>query len=226
MGSRIGRFALPGDNLGFCSAILRKHNSAAVSPLQLESLRYTRPAPAQQGEAAPRQPVVVNLLMQLRAYCDQSNTFLRSQTALNLQLTQQLRQVLSASNGAVRAQAGEIERAVRQNLYRDGEFRRAMDSLARELKKNDNRTPELTAGLPGPAAAASRALGRSVPAPPAAAGRRQQEAPVLRASVFQSQPGPGPVLAAPAGREGDGMLRLALPQPQGSGAPPDKAADV
>ena len=101
-----------------------------------------------------QQPVVVNLLMQLRAYYDQSNTFLRSQAALNIQLTNQLRQVLALSGGPVRARAGEIQRAVRENLYREGEFQRALDGLARELKKNDNHTPELTVWLPGPGPAA------------------------------------------------------------------------
>ena len=79
-------FALPGDNAGFCSAILAK---AAQPPvLRLESLTYILPAQGQEGaEAGVQPPVVVNLLMQLRAYYDQSNTFLRAHTALETQLT-------------------------------------------------------------------------------------------------------------------------------------------
>ena len=135
IGIGIGQFTLPGDNAGFCAAILAKNNGGAGAPLRLESLRYMRPAAEQQGERAAQQPLVVNLLMQLRAYHDENNAFLRNQVSLNLQLTNQLRQALSASSGPVRARAGEIERAVRSNLYRDGEFKRALESLARELKK-------------------------------------------------------------------------------------------
>ena len=165
--------------------------------MHLESLRYARPAAAQQGETAPQQPLVVNLLMQLRAYSDQSNTFLRNQATLNLQLTNQLRQVLSQSGGAARARAGEIERAVRQNLYQSGEFQRAVRELAGELKKNDNRNPELTVRLPGPGAAAAAVSGRSARIPPVGpAGARPQETPALRALAF---PGEGAAASKPAG---------------------------
>ncbi len=130
-------FALPGDNAGFCSAILAK---AAQPPvLRLESLTYILPAQGQEGaEAGVQPPVVVNLLMQLRAYYDQSNTFLRAHTALETQLTAQLKQVLAQTHGAVRTQAREIERAIRGSLLKDGELRRALDSLEREVKKNEN----------------------------------------------------------------------------------------
>ncbi|MGO5115175.1 hypothetical protein ACTQ33_09110 [Candidatus Avoscillospira sp. LCP25S3_F1] len=179
-----GRLRLTGDNAGFCEAILRKHNAAA--PLRLESLRHVRPREDAAAEQLHQQPLVVNLLMQLRAYYDQNNTFLRSQTALHLQLTNQLRQVLSTSNGAVRARAGEIERAIRTNLYREGEFSRAMGQLTQELKKNENRPPEWTvnASRSGPAFPASgRPSGRTVSG--AASGDRSQTTPSLR--VFASQ---------------------------------------
>ena len=133
MDSGIGQFTLPGNNAGFCDAILRK--TVSGQPLRLESLTYARPGERAEEGTASQQPLVVNLLMQLRAYSDQSNTFLRNQATLNLQLTNQLRQVLSQSGGAVRARAGEIERAVRQNLYQSGEFQRAVRELAGELKK-------------------------------------------------------------------------------------------
>lgn len=187
MAGTVGRFTLPGDNAGFCDAILRK--SAGSAPLRLESLTYVRATDREAAPAVPQQPLVVNLLMQLRTYYDQSNTFLRSQTALNLQLTQQLRQALASSNGAVRARAGEIERAVRENLYRDGEFKRAVDGLARELKKNDKRTPELTVRLPGPAAAPDPA-GSFAPISGEVPGVWKQETPALRASVFPAAPPP------------------------------------
>ena len=129
MDSGIGQFTLPGNNAGFCDAILRRTISG--QPLRLESLTYVRPGERAEEGTASQQPLVVNLLMQLRAYSDQSNTFLRSQATLNLQLTNQLRQVLSQSGGAVRAGAGEIAGAVRQNLYRSGVFLRAIGELAK-----------------------------------------------------------------------------------------------
>ena len=180
----VGRLRLTGDNAGFCEAILRKHNTAA--PLRLESLRHVRPREDAAVEQTQQQPLVVNLLMQLRAYYDQNNTFLRSQAALNLQLTNQLRQVLSTSNGAVRARAGEIERAIRSNLYREGEFRRAMGQLTQELKKNENRPPEWTvdASRSGPAFRASgRSAARTVSG--AVSGDRSQTPSALRAFASQ-----------------------------------------
>ena len=101
MESGIGQFVLPGNNAGFCDAILQKNIGSA--PMRLESLTYVRPTGREDGASTPQQPLVVNLLMQLRAYYDQSNTFLRNQVSLNAQLTGQLRQALSASSGAVRA---------------------------------------------------------------------------------------------------------------------------
>ena len=203
----IGQFTLPGDNAGFCAAILQR--GGISQPARLEALTYMRPGPQQQAGQPPQQPLVVNLLMQLRAYHDQSNTFLRSQAALNLQLTQQLRQVLTVSNGAVRARAGEIERAVRENLYRDGEFRRAMDSLTRELKKNGIESPELTVRLPGPGAAAGWTPGRMAQAQPAAGERSGPQAePVLRALVPHAPREGEPLPARPSRRpqERDGRI--------------------
>ena len=180
----VGRLRLTGDNAGFCEAILRKHNTAA--PLRLESLRHVRPREDAAAEQTQQQPLVVNLLMQLRAYYDQNNTFLRSQAALNLQLTNQLRQVLSTSNGAVRARAGEIERAICSNLYREGEFSRAMGQLTQELKKNENRPPEWTvdASRSGPA---FRTTGRPAPrtVSGAVSGDRSQTPSALRAFASQ-----------------------------------------
>lgn len=179
----VGQFALPGNNAGFCNAILQKN--AASAALRLESLTYVRPTDREPLAAVSQQPVVVNLLMQLRAYYDQSNTFLRNQTALNLQLTNQLRQVLASSNGTVRLRAGEIERAVRENLYRDGEFKRAVDSLARELKKNENRPSGLTVWQPATdPAAGTNGRPASAPARGTAAGPRQQETPDSRVSLL------------------------------------------
>ena len=180
----VGRLRLTGDNAGFCEAILRKHNTAA--PLRLESLRHVRPREDAAAEQTQQQPLVVNLLMQLRAYYDQNNTFLRSQAALNLQLTNQLRQVLSTSNGAVRARAGEIERAIRSNLYREGEFSRAMGQLTQELKKNENRPPERTvdASRSGPAFRTSgRPTARTGSG--AVSGDRSQTPSALRAFASQ-----------------------------------------
>lgn len=137
LGTGVGHFSLPGNNAGFCAAIFQKNREKPS--LRLESLTYVRPADSQPAALPSAQPPVVNLLIQLRAYYDQSNTFLRNQTALNLQLTNQLRQALAVSSGPVRLQAGEIERAVRKQLYQNGEFRRAIDSLAKEVKKNGDR---------------------------------------------------------------------------------------
>lgn len=129
-----GGFSLSGDNAGFCSAILRK--TAGGQPARLESLAYLLPGQGQEtggGETQP--PVVVNLLMQLRASCDQNNIFLRTGQASQAQIMAQLRQALARSDRAVRAQAGEIERAVRNSLFQENEFRQALSRLEREVKK-------------------------------------------------------------------------------------------
>ena len=130
-------FSLPGDNAGFCRSILNKNVNPA--PLRLESLTYVLPSDeAKETQNVQQPPTVVNLLMQLRAYYDQSNTFLRSHTALEVQLTSQLRQVLARSNGAVRKQARELEHAIRGSLLKEGELRRSLEQLEREVKKNEN----------------------------------------------------------------------------------------
>ena len=127
-------FSLPGDNAGFCRSILNK--SVNPAPLRLESLTYVLPSDeAKETQNVQQPPTVVNLLMQLRAYYDQSNTFLRSHTALEVQLTSQLRQVLARSNGAVRKQARELEHAIRGSLLKEGELRRSLEQLEREVKK-------------------------------------------------------------------------------------------
>lgn len=127
-------FSLAGDNAGFCDAILRK--TAAGQPARLESLTYILPGPEQEaGGGGSQSPVVVNLLMQLRASCDQNNIFLRTGQASQAQIMAQLRQTLARSDRAVRAQAGEIERAVRASLFQENEFRQALAKLEREVKK-------------------------------------------------------------------------------------------
>lgn len=175
MGSGIGQFTLPGNNAGFCAAILQK--SGAQTPLRLESLTYVRPDRREALQQPPQQPLVVNLLMQLRTYYDQSNTYLRNQAALNIQLTNQLRQVLALSSGPVRSQAGAIQRAVQGNLYRNGEFQRALEGLAREVKKNGSSHQALTVRLPDSGSAAASG-GRQSPA--SASGTVQQTMPAFR----------------------------------------------
>ena len=186
----IGQFTLPGNNAGFCAAILQK--SGVQAPMRLESLTYVRPFGREAAPQPPQQPLVVNLLMQLRAYYDQSNTYLRNQAALNLQLTNQLRQVLTLSSGPVRAQAGAIQRAVRENLYRDSEFQRALDSLAREVKKNGNSAQALTVRLPGSQPASSGTGGRQLLEPGDVFKKRQGEGASLRTAFIPE--GKGPVL--------------------------------
>lgn len=186
----IGQFTLPGNNAGFCAAIFQK--SGVQAPMRLESLTYVRPFGREAAPQPPQQPLVVNLLMQLRAYYDQSNTYLRNQAALNLQLTNQLRQVLTLSSGPVRAQAGAIQRAVRENLYRDGEFQRALDSLAREVKKNGNSAQALTVRLPGSQPASSGTGGRQLLEPGDVFKKRQGEGASLRTAFIPE--GKEPVL--------------------------------
>lgn len=186
----IGQFTLPGNNAGFCAAIFQK--SGVQAPMRLESLTYVRPFGREAAPQPPQQPLVVNLLMQLRAYYDQSNTYLRNQAALNLQLTNQLRQVLTLSSGPVRAQAGAIQRAVRENLYRDGEFQRALDSLAREVKKNGDSAQTLTVRLPGSQPASSGTGGRQLLEPGDVFKKRQGEGASLQ-TVFIPE-GKEPVL--------------------------------
>ena len=130
-----GGFSLSGDNAGFCHAILGK--AAGSRPGQLESLTYLLPSQGQEaGGGEAQSPVVVNLLMQLRASYDQNNIFLRTGQASQAQIMERLRQTLARSDQAVRDQAGEIERAVRNSLFQEHEFRQALKRLERELKKN------------------------------------------------------------------------------------------
>lgn len=138
IGSGIAGFRLPGDNMGFCRSVFDKNTS--VAPLRLESMTYLLPGRGNEAEPAGtgHPPLVVNLLMQLRAFYNENNTFLRSHAALEMQLTSQLKQVLARSGGEVRSQAREIERAIRGSLVQDGELRRALDRLEREVKKNEN----------------------------------------------------------------------------------------
>lgn len=127
-------FSLTGDNAGFCDTILNKRLGGQSA--RLESLTYVLPVQSQEGDGQEgRSPVVVNLLMQLRASCDQNNVFLRTGQASQAQIMAQLRQTLARSDRAVRAQAGEIERAVRHSLFQEAQFRQALARLEREVKK-------------------------------------------------------------------------------------------
>ena len=162
-------FSLSGDNAGFCDAILRK--TAGGQPARLESLTYILPGEEREaGGGGSQSPVVVNLLMQLRASCDQNNIFLRTGQASQAQIMAQLRQTLARSDRAVRAQAGEIERAVRSSLFQESEFRQALARLEREVKKNGGRpegpVPLTQAGqmaAPSKQGAARRSVGSVVP---------------------------------------------------------------
>lgn len=136
IGRGLGEFTLPGSNAAFCQSILQKGITGEA--LRLESLSYVLPREGQGPELtpAPQQPVVVNLLMQLRAYCDESNTFLRQQHNLQLQLTRQLDQALSTARGSVSSQAQQIRRAVEGEMLQAGQFQKALSELAQQLKKN------------------------------------------------------------------------------------------
>lgn len=136
IGRGLGEFTLPGSNAAFCQSILQKGITGEV--LRLESLSYVLPREGQGAELtpAPQQPVVVNLLMQLRAYCDESNTFLRQQHSLQLQLTRQLDQALSTARGSVSSQAQQIRRAVEGEMLQAGQFQKALSELTQQLKKN------------------------------------------------------------------------------------------
>ena len=136
IGRGLGEFTLPGSNAAFCQSILQKGITGEA--LRLESLSYVLPREGQGAEQPPvsQQPVVVNLLMQLRAYCDESNTFLRQQHNLQLQLTRQLDQALSTARGSVSSQAQQIRRAVEGEMLQAGQFQRALSELTQQLKKN------------------------------------------------------------------------------------------
>ncbi len=136
IGRGLGEFTLPGSNAAFCQSILQKGITGEA--LRLESLSYVLPREGQGTEQSPvsQQPVVVNLLMQLRAYCDESNTFLRQQHNLQLQLTRQLDQALSTARGSVSSQAQQIRRAVEGEMLQAGQFQRALSELTQQLKKN------------------------------------------------------------------------------------------
>ena len=136
IGRGLGEFTLPGSNAAFCQSILQKGITGEA--LRLESLSYVLPREGQGPELtpAPQQPVVVNLLMHLRAYCDESNTFLRQQHNLQLQLTRQLDQALSTARGSVSSQAQQIRRAVEGEMLQAGQFQKALSELTQQLKKN------------------------------------------------------------------------------------------
>ena len=136
IGRGLGEFTLPGSNAAFCQSILQKGITGEA--LRLESLSYVLPREGQGPELTPasQQPVVVNLLMQLRAYCDESNTFLRQQHNLQLQLTRQLDQALSTARGSVSSQAQQIRRAVEGEMLQAGQFQKALLELTQQLKKN------------------------------------------------------------------------------------------
>ena len=136
IGRGLGEFTLPGSNAAFCQSILQKGITGEA--LRLESLSYVLPREGQGPELTPasQQPVVVNLLMQLRAYCDESNTFLRQQHNLQLQLTRQLDQALSTAWGSVSSQAQQIRRAVEGEMLQAGQFQKALSELTQQLKKN------------------------------------------------------------------------------------------
>lgn len=126
---------LTGNNAAFCAKFLDKRVGGA--PVSLESLTYVLPSQDRESEGQRERPsVVVNLLMQLRASCDQNNFFLRTGQAAQAQVTARLHQVLGQCSGAARAQAGEIERAIRTRLVQEEEFSRALQKLEREVKKN------------------------------------------------------------------------------------------
>ena len=136
IGRGLGEFTLPGSNAAFCQSILQKGITGEA--LRLESLSYVLPREGQGPELTPasQQPVVVNLLMQLRAYCDESNTFLRQQHNLQLQLTRQLDQALSTAWGSVSSRAQQIRRAVEGEMLQAGQFQKALSELTQQLKKN------------------------------------------------------------------------------------------
>lgn len=172
-------FSLSGDNAGFCDAILRK--TAGGQSARLESLTYILPGQEREaGGGGNQSPVVVNLLMQLRASCDQNNIFLRTGQASQAQIMAQLRQTLARSDRAVRTQAGEIERAVHSSLFQENEFRQALAKLEREVKKNGGRperpvrpTQAGQVAVPSKPGAARRSVSFSAPF----AGGRPQAQP-------------------------------------------------
>ena len=154
IGRGLGEFTLPGSNAAFCQSILQKGITGEA--LRLESLSYVLPREGQGPELTPasQQPVVINLLMQLRAYCDESNTFLRQQHNLQLQLTRQLDQALSTAWGSVSSRAQQIRRAVEGKMLQAGQFQKALSELTQQLKKNGKSgEARLTrAALPGSSA--------------------------------------------------------------------------
>ena len=154
IGRGLGEFTLPGSNAAFCQSILQKGITGEA--LRLESLSYVLPreGPGPELTPASQQPVVVNLLMQLRAYCDESNTFLRQQHNLQLQLTRQLDQALSTAWGSVSSRAQQIRRAVEGEMLQAGQFQKALSELTQQLKKNGKSgEARLTrAALPGSSA--------------------------------------------------------------------------
>ena len=191
-----GGFSLSGDNAGFCHAILGK--AAGSRPGQLESLTYLLPSQGQEaGGGEAQSPVVVNLLMQLRASYDQNNIFLRTGQASQAQIMERLRQTLARSDQAVRDQAGEIERAVRNSLFQEHEFRQALKRLERELKKNGDR-PERAAAL--------TQTGRETTA--------LKPKSAIRAVGLSAWPGSWRIGTQP---KGNGRAALPLPSPMGGG---------
>ncbi len=88
-----------------------------------------------ENTGAVQQQVVVNLLLQLRAFFDQNNGFIQNRFSMEEQVSRQLRYVLSQVDHGTRVQAEGIEHSIRKKLYQDGEFRKAVSHLESTLKK-------------------------------------------------------------------------------------------
>lgn len=191
---------LTGNNAAFCAKFLEGRNKGPRA--DLESLTYV--LPGQNGEEARQgqQPsVVVNLLMQLRASYDQNNIYLRAARTAQTQVTAQLHQALRQYSGAAQAQAAEIEKAIRDRLFREGELDRALARLEREVKKNTVSVDRPRSWLgAGPWSEGSNRL---------SLGQRvfRQEPPALRGRGLLGDPMGRGALPRPAGPRQEEKLR-------------------
>lgn len=127
------------DNDDFCRSVKKEEDEAEFNPYTKvgASLIYVVPSVKDEDEEQNSSAnIVINLLMQLKAFQDKQNTIFRNSNLLKQNIVKQLNaESYNLTSSGIKKQIEKITRDYKNNILRDEEINKAVKIINGSLKK-------------------------------------------------------------------------------------------
>lgn len=128
------------DNDDFCRSVKKEEDEAEFNPYAKNvgvALVYVVPSVKDEDEEQNSSAnIVINLLMQLKAFQDKQNTIFRNSNLLKQNIVKQLNaEIYNLTSSEIKKQVEKITRDYKNNLLRDEDINKAVKIIDGSLKK-------------------------------------------------------------------------------------------